>query len=498
MNKKIVVMLICMLLSAAAVLPMVSSVDKDSSNQLPTETIVDDRYTEIDNSNYQGEIMCSVMSEPPAPLDPSTASPKPVIIDTPDEFSWKDYNGGDWTTPAKNQGNCGSCWDFAAIGALESVINIREGYAELDPDLSEQYVLSCLPEAGSCRGGSSYDAFRLIKDTSPSGNNCNGIILESCFPYQADDTIPCGDKCSDWKEHLIPILDYGHWEPDGTPEDGEAIKTQVMETGPVCAGMRATDPFKTWGHYFHNPESYYPYTGAIGWSNHIVIIVGWKDDSSIGKGGYWICKNSWGKNWGYEGFFNIEYGSLNIDSSGIIWVDYDPESVEWPCESSNPPDKPTLTGPTNGKVNEVYTYTASATDPDGDDIFYLFDWGDGTNSGWLGPYASDVQASSSHSWSQQETYTIKAKAKDIYGAESGWATLPVTMPKNYQSRASNHKVQVALAVSQVPLSNLYLLQLLPPAHLPLQPLQLLQLLRLQLFLLPSDNQVQLDEINTAN
>ena len=427
MNKKIVVILICMLLSIAAVLPMVSSVDKDSCNRLSAETIVTVRYTEVDTRNYQEESsMWSVMSEPPAPLDPSTASPKPDLIDTPEEFSWKEYNGWDWTTPAKNQGSCGSCWDFAAIGALESVINIREGYAELDADLSEQYVLSCLSEAGSCRGGSCYDALRLIKDTKPSG-----VILESCFPYQADDAIPCEDKCSDWKEHLIPILDYGHWEPEGTPEDRQAMKTQVMETGPICVGMRATDPFKLWGSLSHSPESYYPYWKEVGWSNHVVIIVGWKDDSSIGKGGYWICKNSWGTDWGYEGFFNIEYGSLNIDKSGVIWVDYDPGSVEWPCESSNPPNKPALTGPTRGKVNEVYTYTATATDPDGDDIYYLFDWGDGTTSGWLGPYESGVQESASHSWSEQETYTIKAKAKDTNDAESGWVTLEMTMPISY-------------------------------------------------------------------
>ena len=65
----------------------------------------------------------------------------PSIIDTPEYFNWMDYEGKDWTTPARQQGMCGSCWLFAAYGALESVINIREGLADLDPDLSEQYVL---------------------------------------------------------------------------------------------------------------------------------------------------------------------------------------------------------------------------------------------------------------------------------------------------------------------------------------------------------------------
>ena len=134
-------------------------------------------------------------------LDLAKASSKPEIIETPDYFSWKNYEDRDWTTPAKHQGNCGSCWDFAAVGVLESVINIREGCAELDPDLSEQYVLSCLPGAGSCRGGSSYKAFELIKSTDESGNYCNGIITEECMPYQADDDISCSDKSDNWEEN---------------------------------------------------------------------------------------------------------------------------------------------------------------------------------------------------------------------------------------------------------------------------------------------------------
>ena len=93
--------------------------------------------------------------------------PMSKIIETPEYFNWKDYQGKDWTTPAKDQAQpkyCGGCWNFAAIGALESVINIMEGNAELDPDLSEQYVLSCLPRAGSCSGGDPPTVFKYILD----------------------------------------------------------------------------------------------------------------------------------------------------------------------------------------------------------------------------------------------------------------------------------------------------------------------------------------------
>ena len=93
------------------------------------------------------------------------------LVNTPAEFSWREVDGKDWTTRTKNQGNCGSCWLFAAMGAFESVIKIREDCSELDPDLSEQYVLSCLPSAGSCNGGNVEKCvYYYIKNTSEVGN----------------------------------------------------------------------------------------------------------------------------------------------------------------------------------------------------------------------------------------------------------------------------------------------------------------------------------------
>ena len=95
------------------------------------------------------------------------------------------------------------------------------------------------------------------------------------------------------------------------------------------------------------------------------------------------------------------------------------------------PNKPTTpSGTTSGKANTVYTYTTSTTDPNGDQMSYWFDWGDGTNSGWVGPYASGATASATHSWTSQGSYQIKVKAKDTSDAESAWSDpLAVSMPK---------------------------------------------------------------------
>ena len=93
------------------------------------------------------------------------------------------------------------------------------------------------------------------------------------------------------------------------------------------------------------------------------------------------------------------------------------------------PNTPMITGPTDGKVRIEYKYTIVATDPNEDDVYYDIDWGDDTTSGWIGPYPSGEEVTISHAWSEQETYTIKVKAKDDFDAESDWATLEISMPK---------------------------------------------------------------------
>ena len=98
---------------------------------------------------------------------------------------------------------------------------------------------------------------------------------------------------------------------------------------------------------------------------------------------------------------------------------------------NRPPVEPTINGQTNGKVGEKYTYCISPiVDPDGDDLYVYWEWGDGETSGWLGPYQSGQEICESHSWDTAGTYTIMAKLKDDFGAESGWGELSVTMTKS--------------------------------------------------------------------
>jgi len=97
-------------------------------------------------------------------------------------------------------------------------------------------------------------------------------------------------------------------------------------------------------------------------------------------------------------------------------------------------DAPTtsITGSTSGRINKNYTLDISAIDPQGDDVYLYVNWGDGTNTDWVGPYGSREVIQVSHSLTERINYTIKAKAKDIDGHEGKEQPLLITMLFKYK------------------------------------------------------------------
>jgi hypothetical protein len=101
-----------------------------------------------------------------------------------------------------------------------------------------------------------------------------------------------------------------------------------------------------------------------------------------------------------------------------------------PDPDNNPPNAPIITGTTSGKVGVEYTYTFNSLDPDGDDIVYCIQWGDGTGEICIGPYLSGEDVTASHIFEEEGSYTIRAKTEDANEAESPWGELEITMPRN--------------------------------------------------------------------
>lgn len=152
----------------------------------------------------------------------------------------------------------------------------------------------------------------------------------------------------------------------------------------------------------------------------------------------------------------LEAGTLNLTANTVLFDISDPaglktalgisgsnlvpeaiSAVGRPATPTNhQPDQPQLSGSDNGKIKHAYNYTIVATDPDGDNISYYIEWGDGSNSGWIGPVPSGSEVVQNHSWTKKGTYTVRGKAKDAFGAESAWASLQVTMPLTADYRGS--------------------------------------------------------------
>jgi len=105
------------------------------------------------------------------------------------------------------------------------------------------------------------------------------------------------------------------------------------------------------------------------------------------------------------------------------------------ADDSLAPEKPDVPeGTIAGGANKEYTYTTSTIDPDGDQVYYLFDWGDGKFSGWIGLYNSGQTVEASYKWVEKGDYEIRVKAKDNHGVQSDWSDpLPISMSKNKQA-----------------------------------------------------------------
>jgi len=325
-------------------------------------------------------------------------------------WDWRDVNGVDWTTPIRDQlqDQCGSCWAFGALGGLESNYKIWMNNPDLDVDFSEQYILSC--SSGSCNGWFLPSTLSWIKH--------NGMISETCMPYEADDTVPCESRCEDWREELVGINNYIRL----SRADINAIQEALITYGPLPATMNVYgDLYPEWGGgvYQQNSDEYI--------FGHVITIVGFDDTWGSENEGYWICKNSWGEGWGEDGWFRIAYGECNIENS----VYY----LTGPNYPPNKPDQPT--GQSTGEPNQEYTFSTMCTDPDDDELYYKFDWGDGNQSGWLGSFKSGETVTANYSWESKGTYFVKVKTMDLigpniydYGIESEWSDpLEVAMPK---------------------------------------------------------------------
>ena len=222
--------------------------------------------------------------------------PEGVIIQAPSCANQSKYDARNHNlvTPIREQ-KCGSCWTYGAVGAYESNYLKVNGGSPNGLNLSEQHALTC-SGGGNCGGGLAYKVFEWMADDGKD------LKTEAQLPYTGTDAA-CGGNV----DNQYDAVDWGVVHPSGDINKIAAvgdIKKAICEYGAVSASVNVTGSFQNYtnGTYFgtaSDPNS--PST------NHAIVLVGW-DDSK----GAWLMKNSWGQDWGEDGYMWIKYGSNNI------------------------------------------------------------------------------------------------------------------------------------------------------------------------------------------
>ena len=266
----------------------------ESHNAKPNETytLAANEFADLTFAEFKSKYLGYL------PSDPSVMAAKcekneTRSINAPDQVNWSSAGK---VQDVKNQGNCGSCWAFSAIGAIESAWAIKNGDDGEIPNLSEQELVDC---------------------SNPYGNEgCNGGLMDTSFDYV-------------FEHHINTSKDYPYAarnQPCQTSRLGEG-KTTIegcVKANPTVDGLIEAISLQPVSVAFHVTNTFMFYHGGVynplwcwGEPNHGVLAVGY--DKTAAKP-HFIVKNSWGSSWGEKGYFRIvfgkETGTCKIAGSG--------------------------------------------------------------------------------------------------------------------------------------------------------------------------------------
>ncbi|KAG8050076.1 hypothetical protein GUJ93_ZPchr0009g1775 [Zizania palustris] len=198
----------------------------------------------------------------------------------------KDWREDGIVSPVKNQGQCGSCWTFSTTGALEAAYTQATGKSV---SLSEQQLVDCAAAYNNfgCHGGLPSQAFEYIKYNG-------GLDTEDSYPYTAVNGI-----CHYKPENVgVKVLDSINITLGAEDE----LKNAVGLVRPVSVAFEVINGFRLYKSGVFTSD----HCGTSPMDvNHAVLAVGYGVENGVP---YWLIKNSWGADWGDNGYFKMEMG----------------------------------------------------------------------------------------------------------------------------------------------------------------------------------------------
>jgi len=236
------------------------------------------KFSDLTREEFKRDIL--MQERTPVVVDPARVL-RPKIVDIPASFDWRKSGG---VTPVKDQGQCGSCWAFSVVENVESMWIISGKANASDLRLSEQQVVDCDSVDAGCNGGDPPTAFQYIMQAG-------GLESEDSYPYTAED----GSCQFSQKDVVAQVKDWRYATSQG---DEKTMQQNLVSWGPLSICVDA----EYWQYYTSGVLTAW----QCAWFNsldHCVQLVGYSQESSQS---YWIVRNSWGTDWGLNGYIQLE------------------------------------------------------------------------------------------------------------------------------------------------------------------------------------------------
>jgi len=234
-------------------------------------------------------------SQPPIQIDDIQP-----VGEVPDSIDWREKG---YVTPVKDQGHCGSCWAFSAVATMEGAWFKKTGNLV---SLSEEQLVDCDKDDGEeddgCAGGYTPHGIDYVI-------RAGYIDTEESYPYTSRNCSVQQVRCHTCMARSgVPGASFK--KVVNVPATEEALKIAVATQGPISVAIDATESLQIWGSglQFHHRGVYYGTDCSSDFLNHAVTVVGYGTENGQD---YWLVKNSWGSDWGEEGYIKMSRNRNN-------------------------------------------------------------------------------------------------------------------------------------------------------------------------------------------